>query len=223
MNPWDQIQMYVSPCAACASAKAPTVSPERSTRWTTGPTPVTKVSFWAQTGSLKYVRHMGTFTSPNTALCHLRVCVLCVAELEQIEAIAKFDYVGRSPRELSFKKGASLLLYLRASQDWWEGRHNGVDGLIPHQYIVVQDMWVGWTVTPAWSRCCVVDQTNGEWSDCRTSATFGSVIIYDAPFSLNPLKEISASSWAACLAKCLVFWRALEGSILLPFYHQWGL
>ncbi|KAM7005595.1 SLIT-ROBO Rho GTPase-activating protein 3-like isoform 2-T2 [Tautogolabrus adspersus] len=61
-------------------------------------------------------------------------------ELEQIEAIAKFDYIGRSPRELSFKKGASLLLYLRASEDWWEGRHNGVDGLIPHQYIVVQDM-----------------------------------------------------------------------------------
>ncbi|XP_019957209.2 SLIT-ROBO Rho GTPase-activating protein 3-like isoform X3 [Paralichthys olivaceus] len=61
-------------------------------------------------------------------------------EVEQIEAIAKFDYVGRSPRELSFKKGASLLLYLRASEDWWEGRHNGVDGLIPHQYIVVQDM-----------------------------------------------------------------------------------
>nr|XP_049589110.1 SLIT-ROBO Rho GTPase-activating protein 3 isoform X1 [Syngnathus scovelli] len=61
-------------------------------------------------------------------------------EVEQIEAIAKFDYVGRSPRELSFKKGASLLLYHRASEDWWEGRHNGVDGLIPHQYIVVQDV-----------------------------------------------------------------------------------
>ncbi|XP_078399948.1 SLIT-ROBO Rho GTPase-activating protein 3 isoform X1 [Cetorhinus maximus] len=61
-------------------------------------------------------------------------------EMEQIEAIAKFDYVGRSPRELSFKKGASLLLYHRASDDWWEGRHNGLDGLIPHQYIVVQDM-----------------------------------------------------------------------------------
>uniref|UniRef100_A0A6Q2ZJ84 SLIT-ROBO Rho GTPase-activating protein 1 n=1 Tax=Esox lucius TaxID=8010 RepID=A0A6Q2ZJ84_ESOLU len=61
-------------------------------------------------------------------------------DLEQIEAIARFDYVGRTPRELSFKKGASLLLYLRASDDWWEGRHNGVDGLIPHQYIVVQDL-----------------------------------------------------------------------------------
>uniref|UniRef100_A0A673GBV6 SLIT-ROBO Rho GTPase-activating protein 1-like n=1 Tax=Sinocyclocheilus rhinocerous TaxID=307959 RepID=A0A673GBV6_9TELE len=62
-------------------------------------------------------------------------------EGEPIEAIAKFDYVGRSARELSFKKGASLLLYQRASNDWWEGRHNGIDGLVPHQYIVVQDMY----------------------------------------------------------------------------------
>ncbi|XP_025047202.1 SLIT-ROBO Rho GTPase-activating protein 1 [Alligator sinensis] len=61
-------------------------------------------------------------------------------ECEPIEAIAKFDYMGRSVRELSFKKGASLLLYHRASEDWWEGRHNGIDGLVPHQYIVVQDM-----------------------------------------------------------------------------------
>uniref|UniRef100_A0A7M4EJI2 SLIT-ROBO Rho GTPase-activating protein 1 n=1 Tax=Crocodylus porosus TaxID=8502 RepID=A0A7M4EJI2_CROPO len=61
-------------------------------------------------------------------------------ECEPVEAIAKFDYMGRSVRELSFKKGASLLLYHRASEDWWEGRHNGIDGLVPHQYIVVQDM-----------------------------------------------------------------------------------
>uniref|UniRef100_A0A3P8YUF2 SLIT-ROBO Rho GTPase-activating protein 1 n=1 Tax=Esox lucius TaxID=8010 RepID=A0A3P8YUF2_ESOLU len=61
-------------------------------------------------------------------------------EGEPIEAIAKFDYMGRSARELSFKKGASLLLYQRASEDWWEGRHNGIDGLVPHQYIVVQDI-----------------------------------------------------------------------------------
>uniref|UniRef100_A0A4W3HLP5 SLIT-ROBO Rho GTPase-activating protein 1 n=1 Tax=Callorhinchus milii TaxID=7868 RepID=A0A4W3HLP5_CALMI len=60
-------------------------------------------------------------------------------ECEPIEAIARFDYVGRTARELSFKKGASLLLYHRASEDWWEGRHNGIDGLVPHQYIVVQD------------------------------------------------------------------------------------
>lgn len=66
----------------------------------------------------------------------------CPLECEPIEAIAKFDYLGRTARELSFKKGASLLLYQRASDDWWEGRHNGIDGLIPHQYIVVQDTYV---------------------------------------------------------------------------------
>uniref|UniRef100_A0A673L6Y6 SLIT-ROBO Rho GTPase activating protein 2a n=1 Tax=Sinocyclocheilus rhinocerous TaxID=307959 RepID=A0A673L6Y6_9TELE len=61
-------------------------------------------------------------------------------ESDPIEAIAHFDYSGRTNRELSFKKGAPLLLYHRASDDWWEGRHNGTDGLVPHQYIVVQDI-----------------------------------------------------------------------------------
>ncbi|XP_067360440.1 SLIT-ROBO Rho GTPase-activating protein 2 isoform X3 [Channa argus] len=64
---------------------------------------------------------------------------LAVSESDPIEAVARFDYSGRTSRELSFKKGASLLLYQRASDDWWEGQHNGVDGLVPHQYIVVQD------------------------------------------------------------------------------------
>ncbi|KAK3512886.1 hypothetical protein QTP70_028952 [Hemibagrus guttatus] len=65
---------------------------------------------------------------------------LNVSDSDPIEAIARFDYSGRNNRELSFKKGASLLLYHRASDDWWEGRHNGVDGLVPHQYIVLQDI-----------------------------------------------------------------------------------
>ncbi|XP_065121851.1 SLIT-ROBO Rho GTPase-activating protein 1b isoform X3 [Paramisgurnus dabryanus] len=60
-------------------------------------------------------------------------------EGEPVEALAKFDYVGRSGRELTFKKGATLLLFQRASEDWWEGRHNGIDGLIPHQYVTLQD------------------------------------------------------------------------------------
>lgn len=77
-----------------------------------------------------------TFSPTGSSLS--RPCVS--TEGEPIEAIAKFDYVGRSSRELSFKKGASLLLYQRASEDWWEGRHNGIDGLVPHQYIVVQDV-----------------------------------------------------------------------------------
>ncbi|CAN9512322.1 unnamed protein product [Ophioblennius macclurei] len=64
---------------------------------------------------------------------------LAVSECDPIEAVARFDYTGRTSRELSFKKGASLLLYQRASDDWWEGRHNGAEGLVPHQYIMIQD------------------------------------------------------------------------------------
>ncbi|XP_031414502.1 SLIT-ROBO Rho GTPase-activating protein 1b isoform X2 [Clupea harengus] len=59
-------------------------------------------------------------------------------EAEPLEAIAKFDYSGRSARELSFKKGTCLQLFQRASDDWWEGRHNGSTGLIPHQYIILK-------------------------------------------------------------------------------------
>nr|XP_057911604.1 SLIT-ROBO Rho GTPase-activating protein 2 isoform X2 [Doryrhamphus excisus] len=69
-------------------------------------------------------------------------------ESDPVEAIARFDYSGRTSRELSFKKGASLFLYQRASDDWWEGRHNGVDGLVPHQYIVIQDMTDGGRGSP---------------------------------------------------------------------------
>ncbi|XP_045547808.1 SLIT-ROBO Rho GTPase-activating protein 2 isoform X2 [Salmo salar] len=69
--------------------------------------------------------------------------LLVVSESDPIAAIARFDYSGRTNRELSFNKGAPLLLFQRVSDDWWEGQHNGVDGLVPHQYIVVQDMTDG--------------------------------------------------------------------------------
>uniref|UniRef100_G3N8T4 SLIT-ROBO Rho GTPase activating protein 3 n=1 Tax=Gasterosteus aculeatus aculeatus TaxID=481459 RepID=G3N8T4_GASAC len=100
-------------------------------------------------------------------------------ELEQIEAIAKFDYVGRSPRELSFKKGASLLLYLRASEDWWEGRHNGVDGLIPHQYIVYKIHF------------CINRITKGDLVRKSVPWVYFGLIIYFSPFSIL----IILSSW----------------------------
>ncbi|XP_055016714.1 SLIT-ROBO Rho GTPase-activating protein 2 isoform X2 [Boleophthalmus pectinirostris] len=64
---------------------------------------------------------------------------LAVSDCDPFEAVARFDYTGRTNQELSFKKGAVLLLYRRASTDWWEGRYNCTDGLIPHQYIVIPD------------------------------------------------------------------------------------
>ncbi|MBN3280472.1 SRGP1 protein, partial [Polyodon spathula] len=93
---------------------------------------------YSEHGTLEEV-DQDTCTEPHTSEDAISSFCFSVSECEPIEAIAKFDYIGRSARELSFKKGASLLLYHRASDDWWEGRHNGIDGLVPHQYIVVQD------------------------------------------------------------------------------------
>ena len=55
------------------------------------------------------------------------------------EAVAMFDYVARSPAELSFKQGELLLLHSKASSDWWRGEVGGARGLIPHKYISVLD------------------------------------------------------------------------------------
>lgn len=55
----------------------------------------------------------------------------------EIEAVALFDYVARSPAELSFKVGEVVVLHSKASCDWWRGEVGGVKGLIPHKYISV--------------------------------------------------------------------------------------
>uniref|UniRef100_I3JRE4 Rho GTPase activating protein 4 n=1 Tax=Oreochromis niloticus TaxID=8128 RepID=I3JRE4_ORENI len=56
---------------------------------------------------------------------------------DEWEAVAMFDYVARSPAELSFKQGEPLILHSKASSDWWRGEVGGVKGLIPHKYISV--------------------------------------------------------------------------------------
>lgn len=69
-------------------------------------------------------------------------------DCDPFEAVARFDYTGRTSQELSFKKGAVLLLYRRVSNDWWEGRYSRKDGLIPHQYIVIPDTSEGGRGSP---------------------------------------------------------------------------
>lgn len=53
-----------------------------------------------------------------------------------------FDYVARSPAELSFKVGELVILHSKASCDWWRGEVGGVKGLIPHKYISMLEGWV---------------------------------------------------------------------------------
>ncbi|KAL4646128.1 SLIT-ROBO Rho GTPase-activating protein 3-like [Arapaima gigas] len=58
---------------------------------------------------------------------------------DEWDAVAMFDYVARSPAELSFKQGDYFILHNRASVDWWRGEVGGVKGLIPDKYISVID------------------------------------------------------------------------------------
>lgn len=59
----------------------------------------------------------------------------CYAETEIVEAVAIYDFEGRSSQELSFKKDDVLILYSKRYPDWWDGAHNGKEGLIPDKYI----------------------------------------------------------------------------------------
>jgi len=54
------------------------------------------------------------------------------------EATAAFDFEGRSEKELTFKKGDTLILYKQISADWWEGAHKGQEGIIPDKYIHIK-------------------------------------------------------------------------------------
>ncbi|XP_065165014.1 SLIT-ROBO Rho GTPase-activating protein 1-like isoform X3 [Atheta coriaria] len=57
---------------------------------------------------------------------------------ESLEATAQFDFIARSERELSLKKGDTVTLYTQVSNDWWKGAVNGNEGLIPDKYILLK-------------------------------------------------------------------------------------
>ncbi|XP_071548706.1 SLIT-ROBO Rho GTPase-activating protein 1-like isoform X4 [Panulirus ornatus] len=57
---------------------------------------------------------------------------------EILEAIAQFDFIARSERELSFNKGDVLVLHSQVSSDWWKGSFQGKQGLIPDKYILLK-------------------------------------------------------------------------------------
>jgi len=65
-----------------------------------------------------------------------------VSEQDGCEAHALYDFVGRTERELSFKKGTQLVVFEKVSGDWWEGAVEGKDGLIPDKYINVKQSYV---------------------------------------------------------------------------------
>lgn len=68
----------------------------------------------------------------------LKFRFLPILESDIIEAVAQYDFSGRTDRELSFKKNDTLIVYTRVSSDWWKGSYRGKDGLIPDKYISIK-------------------------------------------------------------------------------------
>ena len=60
-----------------------------------------------------------------------------VSEFDAHTAVAQFDFMGRTRRELTFKKGDVITLFNRRSVDWWEGSLDGKTGLIPDKYLKI--------------------------------------------------------------------------------------
>ena len=60
-----------------------------------------------------------------------------VTQFKGREAVAQFDFSGRTRNELSFKKGDVMTLLQRKSVDWWEGSLAGKTGLIPDKYLKI--------------------------------------------------------------------------------------
>lgn len=58
-------------------------------------------------------------------------------EVETIEAVALFDYSGRTEKELSFKKNQTIYIYKKMNQEWWQGYLAGSSesGYVPDGYI----------------------------------------------------------------------------------------
>lgn len=48
---------------------------------------------------------------------------------------ALYDYTEKSPRELSMKKGDTLLLLNSAHKDWWKVELNDRQGFVPAAFV----------------------------------------------------------------------------------------
>ncbi|GIX69423.1 SLIT-ROBO Rho GTPase-activating protein 1 [Caerostris extrusa] len=66
------------------------------------------------------------------------IAINLFGKTEVLEAVAQFDFNARSQRELSFKKGDTLMLQNQVSNDWWRGSFLGKEGLIPDKYILLK-------------------------------------------------------------------------------------
>jgi SLIT-ROBO Rho GTPase activating protein len=65
-------------------------------------------------------------------------------EMELMEAVALFDYTGRTNKELSFKKNQLIFIYKKMNHEWWLGNIAGGNrsGFVPDGYIKFKSRFV---------------------------------------------------------------------------------
>jgi SLIT-ROBO Rho GTPase activating protein len=73
------------------------------------------------------------------------ICLLDLfLEVEMIEAVALFDYIGRTDKELSFKKNQIIYIFKKMNHEWWQGYLAGGNesGYVPDGYIKLKARFV---------------------------------------------------------------------------------
>jgi len=103
-------------------------------------------------------------------------------------AVAKFDYDGRSPSELTFKAGDVLTLSHRVTPDWWQGSLNEQEGLVADQYVTQTNgfdtsVYFGFAVVWLFSTCWM----NQYWCVC---CWVSPVYIHYAVYKHRPVECI---------------------------------
>jgi SLIT-ROBO Rho GTPase activating protein len=64
--------------------------------------------------------------------------------MEMMEAVALFDYNGRTNKELSFKTNQIISIYKKINHEWWLGHiaEKNQSGFIPDGYIKLKSKYV---------------------------------------------------------------------------------
>lgn len=52
-------------------------------------------------------------------------------------ARALYNFIGQSPRELTFRRGDLIFVRRQVDKNWYEGEHNAMLGLFPFNYVEV--------------------------------------------------------------------------------------
>jgi len=88
--------------------------------------------------------------------------------MEMEEAVALFDYNGRTNKELSFKTNQIIYIYKKLNHQWWLGHIAGKyqSGFIPDGYIKLKSRFVEFLIT---SLTIFYFQTP-RFSSCSTSS-----------------------------------------------------